>query len=523
MSCSTPVIFLIFRRPDLTAQVFEQIRLAQPPKLFVVADGPRNEDEAKLCEQTRQIIETVDWDCEVYKNYSDVNLGGPYCCSQGISWAFEQVEEAIILEDDCLPCQSFFYFCEELLNYYRDDTNVMHISGSNFQFMQKRTEYSYYFSIYALCWGWATWKRSWKQFDLQLKTWPEFRQSNLLVKLFNSDQEIEFWSCIFDRVFNGRSIHWDYAWKYACFYYNGVAITPHINLISNIGFGDNATHTKDSSSPLYNLPTHEIDTILHPSNFDINSLADQFTFQYRLWSNIEDKNKLKSLSSSFILLIKKRISKNFRNKNRSTYIFLKDLLKANFGKLKRLFKRPDFPKSPQEKFLHLGCGSMNHPSFINVDGMAYPHVHYIRSLDNLLIFQEGTFNLVYASHCLEHFSHKEIPRVLEEWKRVLKKGGHLRLSVPDFDLLLKIYHDNYDEVETIIPPLLGGQANHLDFHKVVFTKKYLTSLLLAAGFSKVESWEPQTETLTNFGDWSSRLIIVKGKAYPVSLNLEAIK
>ena len=164
----TPVVFLIFRRPDLTARVFEAIRQAQPAKLLIVADGDRNEEEAILCQQARAVTEQIDWDCEVLTNFSDTNLGCKRRVSSGLDWAFSQVEEAIILEDDCLPHPDFFHFCSELLTHYKDDTRIWNICGHNFQDAQWRGDGSYYFSRYADPWGWATWQRAWKHYDKDL-------------------------------------------------------------------------------------------------------------------------------------------------------------------------------------------------------------------------------------------------------------------------------------------------------------------------------------------------------------------
>jgi hypothetical protein len=277
---NTPVIFLIFRRPDLTAQVFDQIRLAKPPKLFVVADGPRNEEERELCEQTRQIIETVDWDCEVYKNYSDVNLGCRERVSSGITWAFEQVEEAIILEDDCLPHPSFFGFCEELLDYYRNDKRIMHISGNNFQDGILRTSYSYYFSKFTHCWGWATWKRAWQYWKFSPEIWQEFKNQNLLDNIVDTDYEKEYWLTIYDNLFLKQNIDtWDYVWGFACKSQTGLSILPNKNLVSNIGFREDATHTTKKSDSA-NLKTEAISYIKHPPFVHRHKQADIYTFNY---------------------------------------------------------------------------------------------------------------------------------------------------------------------------------------------------------------------------------------------------
>ncbi|OBQ19589.1 MAG: hemolytic protein HlpA-like protein [Anabaena sp. WA113] len=279
MSCETPIAFFIFRRPDLTTQVFEAIRQAKPKKLLVVADGPRNESEAILCQQARAVIETVDWDCEILRNYVDENLGCRKRVSSGLDWVFAQVEEAIVLEDDCLPSPSFFHFCETLLERYRDDERIMHISGNNLQFGQHRTNYSYYFSKYNHIWGWASWKRAWKHYDLEMKTWEEFKISKITNSIHSHSYEQNYWLNIFETVHKGLIDTWDYQWTYACWSQGGLSILPNVNLVSNIGFRDDATHTKGESE-LANLSTEDIYEICHPSFLVRDYTADEYTFNH---------------------------------------------------------------------------------------------------------------------------------------------------------------------------------------------------------------------------------------------------
>src|SRR6185436_19386626 len=176
--CSVPVALIIFNRPDLTARVFEAIRQAQPRQLFVIADGPRNPDDERLCNEARQVVAHVDWKCDVRTDFSQTNLGCGRRPASGIDWVFSQVAEAIILEDDCIPAPSFFHFCERLLEHYRNDTRVMHISGNNYLPADKRSSEreaqsrSYYFSKYTFSCGWATWRRAWKHYDSALASWP---------------------------------------------------------------------------------------------------------------------------------------------------------------------------------------------------------------------------------------------------------------------------------------------------------------------------------------------------------------
>ncbi|WP_071590882.1 hemolytic protein HlpA-like protein [Synechococcus sp. PCC 7336] len=277
---NTPVVLLIFNRSDTTQIVLEKIRQVRPKKLIVVADGPRKEklSEDKQCEIARQIIDSVDWDCQVLKNYSESNLGCKNRISSGLDWAFEHVDRAIILEDDCDPDPTFFQFCEELLEHYYQDDRIMAISGNNFQFGQKRTEYSYYFSRYPHCWGWATWRRAWQHFDAKLSLWPLVKRNNLLNDILKDSSSVQYWNKIFQRTYNGEIDSWAYCWTLNCWLQSGLTVLPKVNLVSNIGFGASGTHTQDPSNPLSNLPSVSIAFPLsHPPYLIRDLRADKFT------------------------------------------------------------------------------------------------------------------------------------------------------------------------------------------------------------------------------------------------------
>lgn len=280
MPLNTPVAFIIFNRPDLTQIVFNAIRQAQPKQLFVIADAPRFAEETEKCQAARDIIKQVDWDCEVFTNYADTNLGCRQRVSSGITWVFEQVEEAIILEDDCLPHPSFFFYCETLLNHYRDDERVMVISGNNFQDGQQRTPYSYYFSKYNHCWGWATWRRAWKYWEFNREKWKEFRDAGFMKFVCDTSDEENYWTDIFNTLFlEGKPNSWAYAWTFACWSQGGLTALPNVNLVSNIGFGDAATHTKGKTK-FANIATEHIDKIYHPPFLIRHKEADMYNFDY---------------------------------------------------------------------------------------------------------------------------------------------------------------------------------------------------------------------------------------------------
>lgn len=279
-SLKTAVLFLVFNRPDTTKQVFEAIRQAKPPRLYVAADGPRAEKagEAEKVKQARRIATQVDWDCEVKTLFRDKNLGCKYAVSGAIDWFFENEEEGIILEDDCLPSQSFFWFCEELLERYRDDMRVWHIGGIN-PIDKQLFSTTYYFSQYNRIWGWATWKRAWKFFDPEILLWPEIKQKKLHFAFFNK-RAARYWEKIWDRIYANKIDTWDYQWFF-CRVIQGKAIIPCVNLVSNIGFNKDGTHTHNQNESLSKLVTGEVVfPLIHPTFIIEDAKRD------KLWSDM---------------------------------------------------------------------------------------------------------------------------------------------------------------------------------------------------------------------------------------------
>jgi hypothetical protein len=278
----TPVALIIFNRPETTKRVFAEIAKAKPRKLFVIADGPRVNypEDLKNCVAARQILENIYWDCDVAKNYSKVNLGCGKRPATGISWIFEHTDRAIILEDDCVPNQSFFRFCDDLLERFSDDKRIMQISGNNFQFGNKRGPYSYFFSKHNICaGGWATWSRAWKYHDMGLKLWKYLKDTPWLFDITDNQVAINYWKDKFDKAYqSGGEIHfWDYQWTFACWSQNGLSILPNDTLVTNIGFGENGTHTKNPNSSTANLPTTEMNFPLkHPQYVTRDIEADKF-------------------------------------------------------------------------------------------------------------------------------------------------------------------------------------------------------------------------------------------------------
>ncbi len=293
-----PVVMVIFNRPSFTQRVFDRVREYAPPRLLVVADGPRSDAEAVQCAATRAVIDRVDWPCEVLTNYADVNLGCDRRVTSGLSWAFEQCEEAIVLEDDCVPHPSFFPYCVELLDAYRHDERVMMINGCNLQFGRKRTPYSYYFSRYPHVWGWASWRRAWRYYGDGVGLWPTLRRTSWLQDLVADKDAAAYFRIEWDAMLaGGRS--WDYQWTFTCWVQNGLAITPNANLISNIGFGEAGTRAIASGHPFAVLPTEAIDVPLrHPPGMVRHAEADRFEFRREVPNDV--RNRLRRRASAAV-------------------------------------------------------------------------------------------------------------------------------------------------------------------------------------------------------------------------------
>ncbi|OAI41378.1 hypothetical protein AYO41_01630 [Verrucomicrobia bacterium SCGC AG-212-E04] len=287
MPPTAPVVLIIFNRPHETRRVFEAIRQVSPKRLLVAADGPRKgiSGDVERCNEARRATENIDWPCEVGRRYLDENLGCRRAVSSAITWVFEQVDEAIILEDDCLPDSTFFRFTTELLEHYRMDERVGMISGNNFVPLEKSPSkgMNYYFSRHCHIWGWATWRRAWWHFDLEMKDWPAMRKKRRwLEALTGSSVAANFWRRAFDDAFEGHPDGlntWDGAWTYACWLHGMLSVVPARNLVQNIGFGGEGTHT-NSSDAVTNVPAASLEfPLTHPSLVEAAVAADELEEQ----------------------------------------------------------------------------------------------------------------------------------------------------------------------------------------------------------------------------------------------------
>jgi len=276
-----PILIIAFNRPKTTEKLYEVIKKIKPKDLFVSFDAPRsgNISDEKNCSKVQDIFNSIDWDCRVRKFYHNSNVGCDKSVVGAINWFFEQVDEGIILEDDCLPDTSFFAFCDILLNKYRTDERIMMISGDNFLSHYYSSEDSYLFSRYALIWGWATWKRAWSKYDNKMSTYAEFVSSKKINGVFSNFIQRAFWNIIFYKRYYGYNTAWDSKWTYALLVNSGMCIAPTVNLVENIGFDENATNTKEKAQKRYRIKAESIPLPLnHPAIIMVDNNYDAKTF-----------------------------------------------------------------------------------------------------------------------------------------------------------------------------------------------------------------------------------------------------
>jgi hypothetical protein len=289
----TPVAFFLFNRPETTARVFSQIRQAAPSRLFLIADGPREDRpaDAEQCAAARRMVERIDWPCRVHTNFVPYNMGCTQRMATGIDWVFDQVDEAIILEDDCLPDLTFFRFCEVLLKRYRDEPRVMQIGGFNIPLDRRTKAFSYYFSRFATNWGWATWRRAWNHYDVGVKEWPAVRDTSWLLDIVKHPSIVSHWTRMLDRAHRHELGTWDYQWLFACWKQRGLSVQPTVSMISNLGFGDAATHTvsscHDPRADVRAMPTQF--PLRHPELFAESPTADRIYTRQVILPSVSDQ------------------------------------------------------------------------------------------------------------------------------------------------------------------------------------------------------------------------------------------
>ena len=308
----TPVLLIVWRRPKETIKVLDSLRKIKPTKIFISCDGPRlgNQDEAIKVKKTQEVCkEFINWDCEVKWQIYETNLGCKMGVATAINWFFDNVKEGIILEDDIVAHPDFFIFCQNLLKKYRLDRRVWCISGSNNQDNIKRGEGSYYFGKIPLIWGWATWKDRWDECDVDIKNWPHIKSTNILTNIFKDQIEKAYWMNIWDNFYkNGSPDTWDYSWVLTCLINNALIAIPNNNLINNIGFNSDATHTKWQKKR--NTFIKSIgNKIKHPKTIVCDREAEKYQFDHFFGGN---EIRLKK---NFIIRIKNKLKKILKLKN----------------------------------------------------------------------------------------------------------------------------------------------------------------------------------------------------------------
>lgn len=276
---TTPVLLTIWNRPDAIRRIMHVLEKVKPPVLFLVADAGRSKAEQKVINQSIKLAESANWNCQIKKFYPVVNLGPRLCVSQGISTFFSLYDRGIILEHDCLPNESFFYFCQELLDKYAFNHKIMHISGNNFNIFPEKSDSSYYFSTIPHIWGFATWKRAWELYDVNMKCFGVFKKRKLIKNIFSNIFHQRYWMRIFNKCFQGNIDTWDFQWTFTVMNKNGLCITPRKNLVTNIGFGKLAANMKDDSHPFSSLPLESIDSVVHPSEINWCKKCDSLTMK----------------------------------------------------------------------------------------------------------------------------------------------------------------------------------------------------------------------------------------------------
>jgi hypothetical protein len=324
-----PILFIIYKNPEVTKIVFQKIREIKPSILFISADGAKStmKDDIAEITETREVTEFIDWDCKVYRRYSDKNLGCKLGVSNAISWFFEHVEQGIILEYDCLPSNDFFIFCEYLLEKYKSDTRITSITGNNFDNVVSKDSFlttmpiesSYYYSSLAKIWGWATWRRAWNNFDITLSKFKDFSNQNIIASLLRNRKNQKYWIHKIQQVYDEKNTTtWGFIWVFTHFMNESLCITPSVNLVSNIGFSEEGTHAINAGHTLSNLPVVKMGVpIVSPKEIQIHFENDtKFT---NLLIELESKENnivfLKSLVPSPLIYLYKVVRSYLVSKN----------------------------------------------------------------------------------------------------------------------------------------------------------------------------------------------------------------
>lgn len=302
----TPILLLVFNRPDYLREMISLLAKVQPAKIYIHGDGPRNshEDDLQACAEIQRIAKSISWPCEVHTKFQKHNLGCKVGVSTGLDWFFSHEKEGIILEDDCRPDTSFFSYSEELLKKYRHTNEIGLIAGSNPLGSLSKNESSYDFTIHPFCWGWASWRRAWQTYDVNMSAWP-VKGEQVLKKTFSTESARQYWRKIFQDTYDGKIDTWDYQWTFTCWRTNMLCILPQQNAVTNIGFDNRATHTKLAFAPLAHQKTRQFSFPLrHPVMVASNKELDK-----RIQEEIFEKSLVGKLVTGLRSFIQRRFSR----------------------------------------------------------------------------------------------------------------------------------------------------------------------------------------------------------------------
>lgn len=277
----TPILLIIFNRPDKVRRLIDSLRAIKPTKIYISADGPRDSVPAdtELCKQARAMVSQINWPCEVITNFHERNTGSDFGPEKALNWFFDNVDEGIILEDDCSPHPDFFHFAKEMLSRYRSNEQIMLISGNNFQNGIIRGDGNYYFSKYPSTWGWASWKRAWNHYDTNTTAYDDFLEKEKINTICQSNAEKKFFLKFFNQIHTHKIEHWDIKWIFTIWNNDGIAIIPNVNLVQNVGFGKDATHTIKHDDTMV-IKASPLEKIVHPSIITVNKEADAYLFKH---------------------------------------------------------------------------------------------------------------------------------------------------------------------------------------------------------------------------------------------------
>jgi hypothetical protein len=273
----TPVVLIIYHRPEMVANIIGSLRTVKPSKIFVIADGPKNRKDKQKCEETRELIKLINWECKIYKNYSSKNLGLRKRVVSGLNWVFSKVDRVIILEDDLVIHKDFYKFCEQMLERYKNNSDIISIAGNNFIFGKHRIKASYFFSRYTYSWGWATWRSRWKLYKDNMNDWPRLKRQGSLKSVIKGSWRYIYWTKIFDLTYRRIIDSWAYCFMYTSFVHKKYTVVPIVNLVSNVGAGKSATHTSVKSKALYVDIQNLAFPLKHPKKVEQDLVADSIT------------------------------------------------------------------------------------------------------------------------------------------------------------------------------------------------------------------------------------------------------